>query len=101
VHDHFQESDSGNSYIREVMGVGPPWFGVLNLFLFSGIIRIEGISVTVNKLDVIIELFWMELEYCFLKICKLYLPQVFRAVFMIAACPDNQVLCLLYSCGIL
>jgi len=56
MHNHFKESDGGYPYVFEVIGVGSPWFGILDLFLFGGIVRIESITVTVNKLDVIIEL---------------------------------------------
>ena len=63
MHDHLKQGNGGDSDIFKVVRIRSPWLCVLDLFLFGGIVSVKSITVTVNKLDIIIELCWLELEW--------------------------------------
>lgn len=56
MHDHLEESYSGDSYILEMMGVGSPWLRIIDILLLGGIVGIEGVALGINQLYVVIKL---------------------------------------------
>lgn len=56
MHDHFEEGDSGDADIFEVVGVFFPGLFILDGLLLGGIIAVEGIAGGIDKLDGIFEL---------------------------------------------
>jgi hypothetical protein len=56
MHDHFKESDSGDTDVLEVVRVFLPWFGVLQGFVGSIVIIVESIAGGIDQLDRILEL---------------------------------------------
>lgn len=56
MHDHLEKSDSGDTDIFEIVGVGLPGPFAGDGFLFCFIIAIEGVSVWVYEFDGIFEL---------------------------------------------
>lgn len=57
MHNHLEQSDGGDSDVFEVIGVGLPWFVILDGFLLGGVVGVEGITMGVDKFDVVIELY--------------------------------------------
>lgn len=56
MHDHLEEGDGGDSHVLEVVGVGSPWFGIVDFFLLGRVVGVEGVSLGVDQLDVVVEL---------------------------------------------
>lgn len=56
MHDHFEQSDGGNSYVFEVVGVFLPWFGLINGLLLFGGVAVEGIAGGIEQFDRVFEL---------------------------------------------
>ncbi len=59
MHDHFKQSDSRDADIFEVMWIFLPWAFIVNVFLFSIVVGIEGVALRINQFDGIFEL-WFE-----------------------------------------
>jgi hypothetical protein len=59
VHDHFEEGDGGYADAGEVVGVGAPGVGLIDLFLCRGGVGVEGIAGRVDELDRVLELWGM------------------------------------------
>jgi hypothetical protein len=57
MHDHLQKSYGGYSDIFKVMRIGFPGFRRVDGLLLIGIVGIKGISMWINKLDIVIK-FW-------------------------------------------
>jgi hypothetical protein len=53
MHNHFQESNCGDSDVLEVMGVFLPWFGFILGLLLSGGVVVEGIAGGVKEFDIV------------------------------------------------
>lgn len=56
MHDHLEEGHGRDSYILEMMGIASPWLRLVYLFLLVGIVGVEGISLGIDQLDVVVEL---------------------------------------------
>ena len=57
MHNHFEESHSRNANVLEMMWIFFPWSVIINLFLLSSFIAVEGVALRVNDLDSIFELY--------------------------------------------
>jgi hypothetical protein len=56
VHHHLEEGDGGDTNVFEVVGIGFPWLGFTDCFLFCGIVTVEGIFLGIDKLNIVVEL---------------------------------------------
>lgn len=56
MHNHFQQGNGRNAYILEIVGVPLPRLVVADMFLLVIFVRIEGITVGIDKPDRILKL---------------------------------------------
>ena len=56
MHNHLEKSDSRDTDIFEVMWIFLPWSFIVDYFLLTIVVAIEGVALRINQLDSILKL---------------------------------------------
>jgi hypothetical protein len=56
MHHHLEEGDGGDPHILKVIGITLPGLSIVDSLLLGGIVGVEGVTVGINQLDVVVEL---------------------------------------------
>lgn len=56
MHNHLEKSYSRDTNVFEVLRICSPWLSVLDRLLLLGIVTVEGITLGIDELDIVVEL---------------------------------------------